>query len=342
MTHLDLSRAEGNIRVTSEILKNIPLYPSNLSLLPGRDRYDELRALIGRLYGVGKDKVTLGNGSDELIEIICRTKQGGKSVTLTPTFERLFEVNKKIGLQAHTINLPAADNYRYSESFHGHVMTKMARINPDIIWLCSPNNPTGTIIEYSYLEDIATTFRNALVVIDTAFLDIVTNDIGATYVKLLQEFDNILILSSFSKAWGLSALRLGFAISSSQTISMLNEQKIMFNVNTLAVDVAVQCIENEAYRRDEFDAIHRNIHKIRTLVEQNTQYELVANSDMNLFCLRYKERGDLYVDLYKRGVKTKSLDKMPGMENERFCRISVPRDDSSLKKLLDTLSSLAA
>lgn len=340
MTHLDLSKAEGNIIVTPDILDN-SLSPNYLALLPSRERYDTLRALIGRLYGVDKDKIVLGNGSDELIDIICRTKQGGRSVTLIPTFERLLEVNKKIGLQADSISLPVENNYKYSESFHRHFMSEMARINPDIIWLCSPNNPTGTIIEYAYLEDIATTFRNALVVVDTAFLDIVTDGVGATYVKLLQKLDNVLLLSSFSKTWGLSALRLGFAISSSQIVSIINEQRIMFNVNTLAVDTAMRCIENESYRRDEFDTIHRNMHEIRTLIEQNMYYELVANSDMNLFCLRYKGKGNLYVDLYKRGVKTKSLDKMPGMENERFCRISVPREDSSLKKLLDTLSSLA-
>lgn len=337
---LDLSKAEGNILTSSDVAEAARIDPESMSLLPDRKTYQALRKSIASLYGVGFENVALGNGSDELIEILARIHAGGVSMTLAPCFERLFEVNEKFDLETSIIALPVDDEYKYTKEFHALFLSRIKSLRPDIIWLCSPNNPTGSILRPSYLQEIAAALKEATIVVDAAFIDISSQNLANEYIDIVRNYSNVVFLSSFSKTWGISALRIGFLITSSELVETVMRQCIMFNVNTVAVDVARRCIDNSEYRSSEFSSIREHLTLIRSAVKLMPQYELIANSDLNVFCLRLKSCSGLHERLAALGIKTKRLDMMPGMENAGFCRILVPRKIEDVMRLTDALSSI--
>lgn len=340
VTLLDLSRADGNIQVDPEAIKRVTYTPESLAVLPARDSYAQLKDSIARYYSFPLKGVVLGNGSDELIESIAREKRGGIALTLVPSFERLFEVGDKFGYEIATYALSETDSYEYTESIHKGLLNKIERLHPNVVWICSPNNPSGAIVTPDHVRQIAAKSKNAWVVIDAAFADIANKSLLMQYGALVHECTNLIVLSSFSKSWGIAALRLGFVLASNEIAATLAHQSVMFNINTVAVELAQYCLDHDGYRYKEFERLRRTFDAIQKSINEMSHFEIIANADLNLFCIRHLKHPDLHEQLLRRGIKTKSLDNMPGMKNKGFCRIAIPRKSSDTERLLATMSSI--
>lgn len=340
-TVLDLSKADGNILINSALINKGLISPRILSSLPSKDSYINLKQELAKYYKYSVEGITLGNGSDELIDIIARVKKGTSALTLLPTFERLFEVSQKYNYKSYTISLPKNNSYLYTDVFHKEVISKAISINPDIIWISSPDNPTGSIIDPAKIRDISLKNNEAWVVIDCAFADIANESLISDYSKLISECRNLIILGSFSKTWGIAALRIGFALADPNLSKLFNNESQMFNVNSIASEIAKLCLENSSYRNDAFNKIYRSIDQIKKITESKSSYEIIYNSPINLFCIRNINNPDLHTDLLKNGIKTKSLDNMPGMQKMGYCRILIPDSKTNLKKLISSLLLLA-
>ena len=338
---LDLSRADGNILVDQKIIKSVTLSPSSLASLPSRDKYLELKKSIAQYYDFQPDGVVIGNGSDELIDSIAREVDGGTSLTLVPTFERLFEVSEKFGHKHELFSLRLSDEFRYTDTFHEDFILKVKEFSPDIVWLCSPNNPTGSVISVGQLSDIARAAKNGLVVIDVAFADIVDGSLVSQYAALIASHENIIILNSFSKSWGMSGLRLGFILASKHKANLIARHSVVFNVNSVALEVALLCLEDDGYKTESFSNIEKNRKKILSNISKLDKYQVIMNEPLNIVCIRHKTKQNLHENLLELGIKTKSLNKMPGMENKGFCRVLVPATDSDTDKLLRALESIS-
>jgi histidinol-phosphate aminotransferase len=338
--NLDLSRAEGNILVDAETFDNVTLNPESTALLPSRDKYTLLKKSISRYYHFPVEGIVLGNGSDELIDNIARETKGSIALTLVPAFERLFEVGKKFHYDVSTYPLRQDEGYRYTDKFHKDFLTEIERLQPDIIWLCSPDNPTGALITPAHLCEIADSAKDARIVVDAAFADIVDETLIRQYGALVANRENLIILSSFSKSWGLAALRLGFVLASRNIAQALTYQSVMFNVNTLAVDMALHCLSNDKYRKKAFFDIRKSLTDIQLRISGLGRYELITNTPLNLFCIRHHTQRNLHKALLDLGVKTKSLDKMPGLEGEGFCRVLIPTEEIEKEALLGALSRI--
>jgi histidinol-phosphate aminotransferase len=337
---LDLSKAEGNILVNSEIIGNFSFDPTMLALLPSLDAYLNLRQSLSQLYGVSVDEVILGNGSDEFIEDVARIRNGKVSITLVPTFERLYEVNKKFGYVAHEFAFSPDDNFHYTDVLHKAFMDKIEKLEPNIIWLCSPVNPTGSIIDPEQVRELAAKFPDSWLIVDAAFADIVDANLTKKYSALIRKYDNLLILNSFSKSWGIAAVRIGFLLTNKAIAQRIMQQHVKFNVNALAVDMARLCLEHDEYRTVEYDIVHKHLALLRSAVTELPEYVFISNSDINMFCLNNHNRTDLHERLLGAGIKTKNLNKMPGMQDMGFCRILVPRERADVDMLLKALADI--
>jgi histidinol-phosphate aminotransferase len=149
------------------------------------------------------------------------------------------------------------------------------------------------------------------------------------------------VLNSFSKSWGIAALRIGCLFTNSKIAKVIAHQNVMFNINSIALEIAQNCIDNDGYRKSEFTLIHNHLDIIRKAIVDMPNFELIANSNINLFCLKHHNIPELYKKLLDLGLKTKSLDRMPGMIDSGYCRILIPRDIKDVELLLKILSSIA-
>jgi histidinol-phosphate aminotransferase len=231
-----------------------PLGPSETALAAARKALDELclypdgngfdlkQALAKRL-GVGMNQITLGNGSNDVLEIIARC-------FATPDTEVVYSqyafavyplVTQAIG--ARGISVPARE--------WGHDLDAMAEAVTErtrLVFVANPNNPTGTVHTAGSIEAFLDRIpEQVLVVLDEAYCEYLTGEGYPDGVALLSRYPNLIVCRTFSKAWGLAALRVGYSVSSAEIADILNRVRQPFNVDSVALAAATAVLEDEAY-----------------------------------------------------------------------------------------------
>ncbi|MGM0769573.1 MAG: histidinol-phosphate transaminase [Pseudomonadota bacterium] len=215
---------------------------SELCLYPDGNGFDLKQALAAR-FGVDMSQITLGNGSNDVLEVItrCFADADAEVVFSQYAFAVYPLVTQAIG--ARGVTVPAKD--------WGHDLDAMAAAVTDrtrLVFVANPNNPTGTVqgaeAILAFLEKIP---ARVLVVLDEAYCEYLQGDGYADGVALLSRFPNLIVCRTFSKAWGLAALRVGYSISSPEIANILNRVRQPFNVDTIALAAATAVLGDEAY-----------------------------------------------------------------------------------------------
>ncbi|KXH82018.1 histidinol-phosphate transaminase [Sporosarcina sp. HYO08] len=203
-----------------------------------------LRGKLAEKHGVDEGAILFGNGSDEIVTIISRALLGPDTNTVmaATTFPQYAHNAKIEGAEIREI--PLTDNGQHDlDGFLQAIDEQTA-----VVWICNPNNPTGNLIPSddlkSFLEKVPS---DVLVVLDEAYFEYITDPGHVDSMTWLNQFSNISILRTFSKAYGLAAYRIGYAISDPTIITELNKVRNPFNNNSFALSVAEKAIEDEAF-----------------------------------------------------------------------------------------------
>ncbi|EGL82869.1 Histidinol-phosphate aminotransferase [Caldalkalibacillus thermarum TA2.A1] len=219
----------------AEACHNLAQYPDGAAF--------ELRRALAEFYQVHPDQLLFGNGSDEIVQIICRTflTPDSNAVMAEPTFPR-YKANVIIeGAQA--VEVPLQNGVHNLEA-----MAEAVNQQTRLVWICNPNNPTGTYVN----EEALTSFlrrvpQDVLVVVDEAYYEYVTEDDYPDTVAMLKQYPNIIILRTFSKIYGLAALRIGYAIARQEVIDLLNRVREPFNTSRVAQQAALAALSDQDY-----------------------------------------------------------------------------------------------
>jgi len=200
----------------------------------------ELNECLARFAGWRPDGIIAGNGSNELIQaLLMVTMEAGKTLLLSePTFTLYRQVATVLGGKVETVFLTSELEYD-SEALRRFVTEKQ----PDVTIICSPNNPTGCVIDDATLRALLKTAQG-LVVIDEAYHEFA----GSTVVPLLKEYENLIVLRTFSKAMAVAALRIGYLLASPDLVREIGKAVLPYNVNVfsqIAAEVAVENYESE-------------------------------------------------------------------------------------------------
>ena len=208
----------------------------------GLERYpsssqDELKKAIAKYKKLKKENVFLGNGSDEIIDLLircfCEPKQD-ELLICEPTFGmyRLYALLSNVKVNSVPLN-------KVDFSFDINLILKSITKSTKLLFLCSPNNPTGTSISDDEIKSIAKNFKG-LIVIDEAYIDFSEKK---SSLSLLKSIPNLLVLQTFSKGWGLAGLRVGAAYASVDITTVLNKVRPPFNLSTLSQQLAMSAVE---------------------------------------------------------------------------------------------------
>src|SRR5215217_1187255 len=209
--------------------QNYNRYPDPLQL--------ELKDCISRIKGVPIENTFLGNGSDEAIDLLYRAfcEPGQDNVVILPPTYGMYEVSAGINnVETRKVNLLPG----FQLDLEG--IAEAIDENTKLIFICSPNNPTGNSINRTDIETILANF-GGLVVIDEAYINYAKQK---TFIQELTEYPNLVVLQTFSKAWGLAALRLGMAFAARPVIDVFNKVKPPYNINQATQDIALKALEN--------------------------------------------------------------------------------------------------
>ncbi|MCX2739201.1 histidinol-phosphate transaminase [Pontibacter anaerobius] len=294
---------------------------NNLGSLAGNNynRYPDphqkkLKTRIAEVKGVKPGQIFLGNGSDEAIDLLFRMvcRPGQDSMLHLPPTYGMYEVSANL-------NDVALQTVQLTEDFQVPVEEVLLNVKPTtkIIFICSPNNPTGNLIEQGGIEDILRAFKG-LVVIDEAYIDFAD---ARSWTSRLHEFPNLVVLQTFSKAWGMAGLRLGLAFASEELVSVLDKIKPPYNINEATQELALQALEREEALKDMIEEIVQERELLMEALLSMPVVEHVYPSDANFILVKVGNANEVYNYLLDNGIVVRNRSYLPGCEG--CIRISV-------------------
>ncbi|NLM03539.1 MAG: histidinol-phosphate transaminase [Clostridiales bacterium] len=257
-----------------------------------------LKEAIAEKFGLKIEQIQPSSGSDEMIDSISKTflDKGDEVILADITFPRYMSTTKLMG--ATPVIVPLKD---FTYDLEG--MKKAVTDKTRLIWLCNPNNPTGTMfnedILVSFLESIP---QNIIVVYDEAYNEFVTrDDYPYNSYKFLDKYPNLIILRTFSKIYGLAALRVGYAFASKEILENIDKVRGPFNVNTLAQVAALAALEDDEFLEKSYILNKEGKEFIYNNFKDLGLWYLPSETN-HIFFDTGRDANKVFIELQKRGV----------------------------------------
>lgn len=294
---IKLASNENPLGCSSKAIDAIKNALDNLALYPDGN-CTNLKEALSQKLNLSTNQIILSCGSDEMMDLIAKTffNKGDEVIMADVTFPRYISTTMMMG--AKPVIVPLVD-WTYDLDGMLSAITEKTKL----IWLCNPNNPTGTMFtEERLVHFLNSVPKNIIVVYDEAYNEYVTReDYPKNSLPLLNKYSNIIILRTFSKIYGLASLRVGYTMASEEIIENINKVRGPFNVNTLAQVAAIAALEDEEFIKKSYDV---NLQGKEYLYEEFQKMNLqFAPSEANHIFVNVKRNGgEVFIDLQKRGV----------------------------------------
>jgi len=307
----------------SPLPENFNRYPDPLQL--------DLKDALSKIKGVPIENTFLGNGSDEAIDLLfrCFCNPGKDNVIILPPTYGMYEVSANINdVEIRKVNL--LPNFQLDLEGIAEAIDE----NTKLIFICSPNNPTGNSIIRTDIETILANFKG-LVVIDEAYINFAKQ---RTFIQELTEYPHLVILQTFSKAWGLAGLRLGMAFASSIVIDILNKVKAPYNISQSTQDLALAALQNVAQVNDW---IKVTVAERETLSQKLLELPMVRKvypSDANFVLAEVADAAGTYHTLVDQGIIIRDRSRVVLCDGCLRITIGTPQENEILLSALKSIN----
>ena len=287
----------------------------------------QLKFQIARIKGVPAENIFVGNGSDEVIDLAYRIfcTPGKDNVIVCPPTYGMYEVSGNINdVEIRKVNL-TSDFQLDVEGVMNAVDT-----NTKLIFICSPNNPTGNNMRREDVEIILNNF-SGIVIIDEAYINYSKQK---TFIQELTEYPNLVVMQTLSKAWGLAALRLGLCYASMDIIDLFNKVKPPYNINNASQLLALEALQNADIVNEWIKA---SVQQKEIVIKELSAFNFVEKiypSDANFFLMKVKDASKLYDYLVENEIVVRNRSRDPGCENCLRITIGTPEENKQLLYLL--------
>jgi histidinol-phosphate aminotransferase len=290
----------------------------------------EVKAVLSIQRKVNPNQILLGNGSDEVLDLLFRAfcePNRDNVITLPPTY----------GMYGVLADLNAIENREVvlSAEFQPQIETIFQTIdaNTKMIFLCSPNNPTGNSFTKDVIKTILENF-NGLVVLDEAYIDFSSKK---TWLKQIDKYPNLVITQTLSKAYGLAGIRMGILYASKEIISILNKIKPPYNLNVLSQQKALEIMTLSKFTSLEIILIKKEREKLlKQLLEVNF-IRKVYPTDANFILIQVDDANLRYNQLLEKGIVIRNRNTQSLCENCLRISIGTPEENKQLINVLKTL-----
>lgn len=275
----------------------------NLNRYP--DPYQlRLKKEISKLKNVYSNQIFLGNGSDEAIDLLFRvfcTPSKDSIIVFTPTYG-MYQVAAAIN-DIHVIEERLDDQFQINLD---SLVRYLDNTSVKLIFICSPNNPSGNLIEEQKVVDILERF-NGIVVIDEAYIDFSDSK---SFLSLFDKYLNLVVLQTFSKAWGMAGVRLGMLFANERVIRYLNKVKPPYNISSINQSVILERIKEKEKVKNEIDLLKQERNR---LIKQMMQLPFVVKvypSNANFILINVQDADSLYSYLITKKIVVRNRDKI--------------------------------
>jgi histidinol-phosphate aminotransferase len=290
-----------------------------------------LKEFIAKLKTVSTDQVLLGNGSDEVLDLIFRAfcePNKDSIITLPPTY----------GMYDVLANLNAVENIQVplSSNFQIEVDSILTAIQPQtkLLFICSPNNPSGNTVDRKAIERLLNGFKG-LVVIDEAYIDFSSE---VSWTAYLNKYPNIIVTQTLSKAYGLAGIRLGICYASKDIIAILNKIKPPYNINTLTQDAAIKALKNKEVVDAQVETLLNERNSLINAFKSVSFIKKIYPSEANFILIKVDDANKRYDELIKNGIVVRNRSSQLHCENCLRITVGTSSENTQLLTLLNTLT----
>ena len=292
----------------------------------------QLKQKISEIKKVRPAQIMVGNGSDEPIDLVFRIfcePQVDNVVAMEPTYS-MYKVAADINhVEYRSVLLE--ENFRLNAS----KLLAATDIHTKVIFLCSPNNPSGNLMDRNEMLKVVQNFKG-IVVIDEAYIDFSAEP---SWLKDLDNYENLIIFHTFSKAWGLASLRCGLAFASEEIIALFNKVKYPYNVNTLTQNKVLDELNYGNRKNAWVEMILEEHEPLAGALRALPVVEKVYHSDANFLLVKVKDADKTYRFLTERGIVVRNRSKITMCDNCLRITVGTPDENKALISALKEFSN---
>ncbi len=298
----------------------------------GVNRYPDpqqgnVKVVLGKIKNVNPKQILLGNGSDEVLDLLFRA-------FCEPKIDNIISLPPTYGMYNVLANINAVENREVllSNDFQPQIdkIFEAVDANTKIIFLCSPNNPTGNSFSEESIRTLLEKF-NGFVVIDEAYIDFSDKE---GWLQKLDQYPNLIITQTLSKAYGLAGIRLGICYASAEVISVLNKIKPPYNVNELTQLRALERLSDEAKIANEITSIIAQRTELLLVLNKVSFVEKIYPTEANFILIKVDDANKRYDELIAKGIVIRNRTTQPLCENTLRLTIGTAEEN---KKLIEAL-----
>lgn len=299
----------------------------------GINRYPDphqkaLKAKIAEIKGISADSLFLGNGSDEAIDLVYRVfcvPGASNAVSIAPSYG-MYEVAAAMNdIEFRKVQL------RPDFSMDTEAMLAATDSKTRLMFICSPNNPTGNSFPVEQIEDILERF-GGVVVLDEAYIDF---SVRPSLTSLVKRYPNLIVLQTLSKAWGMAGLRIGLAIADPAVIALMSKVKYPYNINVLAQKMALMKLDGAAKDRAVAEIVGQRF-RLEKELAKCPEVKGIYSSDANFLLVRFENPDEVYERLLAGGVIVRNRSKVSGCEGCLRITVGTPSENDRLLRLLSS------
>ncbi len=286
----------------------------------------DLKHKLATLKAVSDNNIFVGNGSDEVIDLAFRIfciPGVDKALTFSPTYG-MYEVSAAIN-NVELLTIPLTTDFQIDVE---KVKPYFADSSIKLLFICSPNNPTGNLMNKRDVEYILKNF-NGIVIIDEAYIDFAKE---ASLISLIDQYNNLIVSQTFSKAWGLAAARVGLAYANSEVISLFNKVKSPYNVSKINQQAAIDALTKFEVYSERLTLILKEKERLIAQLQELVIVKKIYPSDANFLLLEVEHADSLYTALVTQHIITRNRSKQ--VENCIRISIGTPHENDELVKAL--------
>lgn len=297
----------------------------------GINRYPDphqkaLKSRISEIKGIAAGSLFLGNGSDEAIDLVYRVFcEPGESntVSIAPSYG-MYEVAAAMNdVEFRKVQL------RPDFSMDTEAMLAATDSKTRLMFICSPNNPTGNSFPAEQIEEFLERF-GGVVVLDEAYIDF---SVRPSLASLVKRYPNLIVLQTLSKAWGMAGLRIGLAIADPAVIALMSKVKYPYNINVVAQKMALMKLDEAAKDKAVAEIVGQRF-RLEKELRKCPEVKGIYSSDANFLLVRFDNPDEVYGRLLAGGVIVRNRSKVPGCEGCLRITVGTPAENDRLLRLL--------
>ncbi|MVM33566.1 histidinol-phosphate transaminase [Spirosoma sp. HMF4905] len=290
---------------------------------------------LAPIKGVRPEQIFLGNGSDEPIDLLVRATcaPGKDNLLIMPPTYGMYEVSAAVN-DVDIIKVPLTPDFQVDTA------AVLAAITPNtkLIWLCSPNNPSGNLLQADAIRAILEAADHSLVIVDEAYIDFANT---SSWTSELDKYPNLVVLQTFSKAWGLAALRLGMCFASEELIQVLNKIKPPYNISAPTQTLALDALAHEEEKNEMVEQILIERQFLADNLRSLLSVEVIHPSDANFLLVQFEDAKGMFEHLIEQQVIVRDRSKVKLCDGCLRISVGIRAENERLLSVLQTFTNVS-